>query len=306
VPSRLTIAIVSYNTAEVLAHCLASIEKARASCEAEGLQLETWVIDNASRDGSAQMVARDFPSVHLIESPENLGFGRANNLVFAKTRDEYVLVLNPDTEIGAQCLLGCRRFADEHRDVGILGCRVVLPDGTLDRACKRGIPTPLNALCYFTGLDRLFPRHPVIGGYNATYVAETEQADVGAVVGAFMWIRREALDAVGGFDEEFFMYGEDLDLCYRFTQAGWRVVYVPRYEVRHHKGVSSGIKDHSARQSKASLSDRVRMAGEFHDAMLTFYNKHHRGRYPKLVDALVLLAVRVRRWFAVRRVRGRQ
>jgi GT2 family glycosyltransferase len=153
------------------------------------------------------------------------------------------------------------------------------------------------------GFDRIFPRSRIIGGYNATFVAEDEVADVGAVVGAFMLVRRSVLDKTGYFDEQFFMYGEDIDLCYRCTQIGARVVYLPRYKIRHHKGIASGIKEHSAKQSTAALAVRLRMVREFHDSMLIFYNKHQRGCHGWPINLLVRSGVYARRWVAVRRVK---
>lgn len=295
------VVIVSFNTRELLRECLASLVESTEVLERSGVQLDVWVVDNASGDGCADMVEADFPGSHLIRSSTNDGFGTACNRAIGEIDADYVLLLNPDTRVTASTLLTCAQYAEANPNVGIVGCRVVLPDGSLDRACKRGIPTPLNALYYFLGLDRVMPNSRTVGGYNATYVAEFERARVGAVVGAFMWIRSKVLDDIGGFDEEFFMYGEDLDFCYRTSQAGHEIMYLGDCSVDHVKGASSGIAASSTGDPIQELDLRVRMVQEFHRAMLIFYRKHYRDRYPAVVRNAVHAAVRLKCWIAVRR-----
>jgi hypothetical protein len=304
-PTTLGIAIVSYDTRDLLRECLASVAAASDELAAHAFTMAVCVVDNASSDGSVAMVAAEYPDVDLIVSDTNEGFGAGCNRAIARLDARYILLLNPDARVSAETLLRCMCFADEHRDVGIIGCRILLPDGTLDRACKRGIPTPLNALCYFTKLDRLFPSSRVIGGYNATYVAENDVADVGAVVGAYMWVRAEVFEQIGTFDETFFMYGEDLDVCFRAGEAGWRVTYLGDCSVYHVKGASSGIFGDSAIMSRRDLALRVRMVKEFHRAMLIFYSKHYEKRYPAVVRGAVHAAVRLRCRIAVRSERAR-
>jgi hypothetical protein len=300
------IAIVSYNTRDLLHECLTSVMESSHRLADHGIAVDVCVVDNASSDGSADMVASEFPAAKLIRSPTNDGFGAASNRAMHEIDATYILLLNPETKVSAHVLLRCWKYAETNPDVGIVGCRIELPDGSLDRACKRGIPTPFNALCYFTKLDRVFPNSAMIGGYNATHIDETQCADVGAVVGAFMWVRSRVLRDVGYFDEEFFMYGEDLDLCFRAHKAGWRISYLGDCCVYHVKGASSGIagiRSHAPGQDRAL---RVRMVTEFHRAMLIFYRKHYDDQYSAIVWHAVRAAVGVRCWFATRRESRRE
>jgi GT2 family glycosyltransferase len=241
---------------ELLQDCLASVRESRLP----GLDVVVTVVDNDSGDGSAEMVEECFPEFSLIRS-ENLGYPYANNLGFARRNARYQLMLNPDTLLPPSALAETVRYMDEHPDVGALGPRLVLADGSLDLACRRGFPTPLNAFAKYSGLSRLFPRSRRLGSYNLTYLNPDETADVGSLVGAFMLLRGEALEQIGGLDQTFFMYGEDLDLCFRLASLGWRVVYWPGVTVLHYK--------------RASSSQSTRASREFFRAMRIFYDKHY-------------------------------
>src|SRR5215210_6968740 len=214
----LAVVIVSYNTREFLAPCLQALPAAIA-----GLTAETWVVDNASPDGSADLVRAQFPDVCLIDSTHNGGYAYGNNLGLkaagfpdvsssAAPRFRHAALLNPDTIPPPGSLEQLVAFLDANPSVGICGPRVERPDGRLDRACRRGAPTPLVAFYQLTGLSKLFPRSRHFARYNLTFLPEDRQAEVDAVVGACMLIRGEALRQVGLMDEQFFMYGEDLAL----------------------------------------------------------------------------------------------
>ena len=311
----LAIVIVNYNTRDLLARCLESVLANTCRCSYDLL-----VVDNCSRDGSAAMVRERFPSVHLIQSDRNGGYGYANNLALrvlagrsgvavgsvlrgpAPGRQpgaeipetggaglrfpDYVLLLNPDTELPPNTFQVLIDFLAAHPEAGIVGPRMEKPDGKLDLACRRSFPTPLNSLFKLTGLSRLLPHHPKVAEYNLTHLSEWEPAEVDSVMGACMLVRGTALGAAGLFDERFFMYGEDLDLAYRVKARGWRVYYNPAVTVLHVKGASS------RKQSTRSIR-------EFYRAMHIFYTKHYARRYGALVSALVRAGITLREGVAL-------
>jgi GT2 family glycosyltransferase len=280
----LAVVVVSYNTREYLAPCLAALPAALGR-----LVAETWVVDNASPDGSAAMVRQRFASLHLIASDHNGGYAYANNLGLRAAgfgaerparRFRHALLLNPDTVAPPGSLERLVAFLDANPTVGVCGPRVVRPDGSLDRACRRGTPTPLVAFYQLTGLARLFPRSRHFARYNLTFLPEDRQAEVDAVVGACLALRGETLGSIDLLDERFFMYGEDLDLCLRARQAGWQVVYYPGVEIVHHKG-------------RATRKSSAPMIREFYRSMLLFHDKHFAATSPAALNAGVRLAVKL-------------
>ena len=276
----LAVVILNYNTRDLLRDCLRSLQ-AQA-----GLRFAVCVVDNASGDGSAEMVAADFPDAALIRNKHNAGFSAGNNLGLRhfgfpdRPQARYAMLLNPDTLLPADALHHLVRFADGQPDVGIVGPKLVLPDGSLDKACRRSFPTPEVSFYRLTGLSALFPRSRRFGRYNLTFLDEDAQADVDAVVGACMMLRAEVIAQIGLLDEQFFMYGEDLDWCLRAKQAGYRVVYYPAVVVQHVKRAASG------NSAKARY--------EFQRAMWLFYRKHYRPRTPRLLDGLIRLGLALR------------
>lgn len=271
----LSIVIVSYNTCDLLRDCLNSVYN-----NTENIDYEVWVVDNQSKDGSPDMVEREFPQVKLIRNPINGGFSQANNLAIKQCLDysRYVLILNPDTVVPKETLEDCVKLLNNNEKVGCLGCKVVLASGKLDKACKRGFPSPWNSLCYFLKLDKLSPKLKKFGGYNATYIDEDEESEIDCLVGAFMMLRQETIKKIGLLDDTFFMYGEDIDWCYRVKEGGWINYYYPKVRITHYKGESS------KKQS-------TRMIGEFHKSMFIFYNKHYKAQYNFLVNGLTYLGI---------------
>jgi GT2 family glycosyltransferase len=267
---RLSIVIVSHNCRRLLLDCLGSLEAGTA-----GMTSEVIVIDNASSDGTVAAVEAAHPSLRLIAAESNLGFAHANNIGLEIATGRFVLLLNPDTVAQPGALRRAVEELEARPRIGMLGCKLVRPDGSLDHAAKRGFPTPLSALGYFTGLSRLRPRSRRLAGYTAEHLDPDEAGPVDAVNGAFMLVRREALDEVGSLDEDYWLYMEDLDWCYRFWQADWPVLYWPGVEVVHVKGGSS----------TSNRSWRTNYA--FHRGMWVFYRKHYRGSRPVAVTALV-------------------
>lgn len=286
----LSIILVNYNTRDCLRDCLESVFESQGD-----LAFQVWVVDNASHDGSAGMVRDCFPRVHLIANEENRGYPQANNqglraAGFVSPQPQvpnrndqvprYALLLNADTVLPPTALADMVSFMDAQPRVGAAGPKLVLADGSLDLACRRGFPTP-EVSCYrMVGLSRLFPHSSRFGRYNMTYLDPDETAEVDSVVGAFMMVRREAIQQVGLLDESFFMYGEDLDWCYRFKQAGWKVYYYPEVTVLHYKRESS-------KQSR-------RAPHEFNRAMEIFYRKHYAADTPLWLHWLILSSIALR------------
>ena len=271
--ARLDIVIVSYRNRDLLARCLRSLELHRA-----GVATTVQVVDNASGDGTRELVSRDFPDVQLHANDRNLGFAAASNLGIRAGGAPYVLLLNPDTVVEPGCLDRLLAVMDEHPEVGISGPRLVREDGEPDHAAKRSFPTPLSALGYFSGLARLRGGEGRLAEYKAP---DIDRGPVDAVNGAFMLIRRAALEQVGDLDEGYWMYMEDLDLCYRFSRAGWTVWFEPSAEATHVKGGSSGIRG-------------PRLVYAFHYGMYRFYRKHYAGERNPALNLLVYAGIWVR------------
>lgn len=271
-----SIIIVNYKTEQLLQQTLSSVVQTTSN-----LEYELIVVDNASNDGSVSMVKREFPQVLLIENPENQGYAKANNIGIRRAHGEYVLLLNSDTVVTEGSIKACVDYMKADASIGALGCRVELRDGTLDHACKRGFPTPEASLYYVLKLDKLFPNSKRFGQYDLTYLPEDQINDVDCLIGAFMLVGRSAIEKVGMLDEQFFMYGEDIDWCYRIKEAGFRLVYYPEVKILHYKGESSKKR-------------RFMTIYEFHRAMVLFYNKHYKNKYNLLVRCLVYTGIGVK------------
>jgi len=232
----LSIIIVSWNTRQWLRRCLTSIY-----AQPWKIDFEVFVIDNASSDGSPQMVRHAFPQVHLIENHQNLGFARACNQGLRRARGRFVVLLNPDTQLLDDAFGDMVAFLDKHPDIGALGPRIVDANGNVDPRCARRLPTLSTELFEKTRLDRRFLHSQLFGRYLMTYWDHNDSRDVEALSGACLMIRREVLDRVGMLDEDFFMYGEDIDWCHRIRQAGWRVYYYSNAQIIHVAGQSANL-----------------------------------------------------------------
>ncbi len=277
----LGIVIVNWNTRDLLRECLKSLEASDPS-----VIRRVVVVDNASTDGSAPMVRAEFPAAEIIANSINGGFSQANNLGLKalgfgtdgeRDRPRYALLLNPDTVLPPDALRCMIDRMDSDLTVGIAGPRLVMLDGKLDLACRRSFPTPEVSLWRMVGFSRLFPKSKLFGRYNMTYLDEHQETEVDCVVGAFMMVRREAIETVGLLDESFWMYGEDIDWAFRIKQAGWTVLYYPKVTVLHVKRAAS------------RLNPRARL--EFQRASLIFYRKHYAATTPRLLHFAVLIGL---------------
>ncbi len=252
----LSIIIVNYNVKEFLQNLLTSIQKSSLQ-----ITKEIIVVDNASDDGSVEIIQEKFPDVKLIANKENIGFGNANNIGLKLASGKFILLINPDAIVQEDTFQKLIEFFERTPDAGIAGCKVLNSDGTLQLACRRGFPGPWTSFTKVTGLSKLFPKNRLFARYNLTYLDENKTYEVDAISGAFMMLRREVYEKIGGFDPEFFMYGEDLDLCYRTQKAGFKVYYVHTTQIIHYKGEST----------KRSSLDETKV---FYDAMHLFVKKH--------------------------------
>jgi GT2 family glycosyltransferase len=258
---RLSVVFLSYNTRDLTEQALRTVLDA-----AEGMEVEIFVVDNASHDGSADMVAEKFPAVKLLRNEDNVGFAAGNNVALRQVVGEYVLIINTDTIVRRDTLRALAGFLDEHPEVGACGCKILDPDGTLQLDSRRGFPSPMAAFCKMSGLSRLFPDHPSISRYHMTYLDPEQTAEVEVLSGSCMMVRKAAMDQVGLLDEDYFMYGEDIDWCYRIHKAGWKIFYVPTTEIIHFRGESG-------------RGAPLRILYRKSQAMSIFVNKHMTRRF---------------------------
>ncbi|MEK7581078.1 MAG: glycosyltransferase family 2 protein [Patescibacteria group bacterium] len=294
----ISVIIVSYNTRQLLSHCLNSIEEAK-----QNLKIEIFVVDNNSHDKTTQMVKKDFRLVKLIANRENLGFSKANNIALKKARGKYILILNPDTTIDKNTLGTMFSYMEENTNVAMSTCRVQLINGQLDADCRRRFPTPWRAFTHFSKLSKIFPGTKLFDSYRYGDIDRNSEHEIEACVGAFMFIRTKVLEKIGYFDEDYFFYGEDLDLCYRFKMAGEKIFYTPRTKIIHYKGASSGIKSHSKHLSIATLKSKQKTLRESTRAMELFYKKHYQKIYPRLITYPVLLGIKAMEKFRLAKVK---
>ncbi|NNM94820.1 MAG: glycosyltransferase [Bacteroidia bacterium] len=273
---KLSVIIVNYNVQHFLEQALHSVTKAL-----KGITGEIWVVDNNSVDGSVDMVKEKFPDVKLIENKRNSGFSAANNQAIKKAAGEYVLLLNPDTVVEEESFAKMIAFMDNHPDAGALGVKMMNGKGEFLPESKRALPTPSVAFYKIFGLSALFPRSRRFGRYHLAYLPADAVNEVDILSGACMLIRKAVLDKTGLLDESFFMYGEDIDLSYRITQAGYKNYYFPETRIIHYKGEST----------KKRSANYVLV---FYNAMRIFAQKHYSGRNAKLFAAFINFAIFIR------------
>ena len=252
---KLSIIIVNYNVKYFLEQCLDSVYLA-----IKDIAAEIFVVDNRSSDGSQEYLKSRFSDILYIENQENVGFSKANNQAIAQARGEYILLLNPDTFIGENSLTNVCRFMDENPQAGAVGVKMLDGYGQFLPESKRGFPSPWNSFCRMSGLSKLFPYSKRFGGYHLKYLDKNAIHSVDILAGAFMMVRKEAIEKSGYLDERFFMYGEDIDWSYRITRSGYANYYFPE-PIVHYKGEST--------------KKNIKYVTRFYEAMLIFFNKHY-------------------------------
>ncbi|WP_054413693.1 glycosyltransferase family 2 protein [Hymenobacter sp. DG25A] len=280
---KLSVVIVNYNVCYFLEQALLSVRKAVAKL---GEPAEVFVVDNNSVDGSVAMVRARFPEVVLIENKDNPGFSKANNQALRQACGQYVLLLNPDTVVEEDTFRLCCAFMDAHPTAGGLGVKMLDGQGRFLPESKRGLPTPRVAFYKIFGLAQLFPRSRTFGRYHLGYLDKEQTHEIEVLSGAFMLMRRQALDQVGLLDEDYFMYGEDIDLSYRLTRGGWKNYYFPGTRIIHYKGEST-------------RRTSINYVFVFYRAMVIFARKHFAPERAGLFALLINLAIWLRAGAAV-------
>ena len=271
----LSVIIVSYNCLGLLQKCLASI---RAG--ARSMTHEVIVVDNASDDGTCEWIRRSAPETRLFTNSANLGFAKGCNLGIRESRGDYVLLLNPDTQVAGGTFLSTWEYMQGSPRLAACGCKILRPDGSIDLSCKRNFPSPWDALCRMVGLSKLLPQSTVFASYDAQQLDEDRQQEVPLIDGCYMMIRREAIDDIGLFDERFFMYAEEMDWCRRAHMRGWSIGYDPSGTIVHVKG-------------EITRRSPFRMLYHFHRSMALYCRKHYRPWNPVLLAVYPAIALRL-------------
>ncbi len=275
-PFDLSVVIVNYNVVNFLEQCLNSVLAA-----SKRLQIEVFVVDNNSVDGSVEFIRQKFPTVNLIANKENVGFSKANNQAILQSKGRYVLLLNPDTVVEQDTFDKCVAYMDAHPKTGGLGVRMLDGKGRFLPESKRGLPTPAVSFYKIFGFSKLFPKSKKFGSYHLGFLDEHQIHEIDVLSGAFMLMRAETLTKVGLLDEAFFMYGEDIDLSYRIQQGGYTNVYFPETKIIHYKGEST---------KKGSLN----YVFVFYNAMVIFAKKHFSARYARIFSIAIHTAIYLR------------
>lgn len=274
----LSVIIVNYNVKYYLEQCLESVRRA-----SRGLQVEVFVVDNLSTDGSVSYLEKRFPEMRFIANQENVGFARANNQAIRLSTGRYVLLLNPDTIVSEDTFTDFISFMDAHPEAGGAGAYMLRCNGSFAPESRRALPTPFVSFCKMSGLVALFPKSRVFGRYYMQYLDERQINEIEIISGAFMWLRRDALDKAGLLDEDFFMYGEDIDLSYRIMKSGYKNYFLPS-RMLHYKGEST-------------VKSSYRYVYTFYEAMRLFFRKHY-AHYSFLVSLPINLAIWARSFMA--------
>lgn len=269
----LSVIIVSYNVRNFLEKCLISVRKA-----SENLDCEIFVVDNKSTDGSCSMVEAEFPEVKLIKNPVNRGYSSANNQALKTASGRYVLLLNPDTIVQENTFRSCISFMDSHPDAGATGVRMINGKGKFLPESKRALPTPGTAFFKMSGLSYLFPKSRLFNRYNLGHLDSMQISKADVISGAFMFLRAEAVAKTGLLDEEFFMYGEDIDYSYRLLKAGYNNYYFPDAEIIHFKGEST-------------KKENIKAVVNFYKAMAIYVRKHYTSGNMKVSAPFIQIAI---------------
>lgn len=269
---HISVIIVNYKVKEYIANLLNSIKKAQHE-----LKLEIFVVDNASGDGSISYLEERFPEVHYIANQENIGFGRANNQALKQAKGEYTLIINPDTLVSEDTLEVLIKHMESNPECGAAGCKILSPDGEFARECRRSIPDVRSAIFRVLSLDSLFPQSKLFGKRYLGWLSESESTQVPVISGSCMFWRTSLLKELGGFDEDFFMYGEDDDLCYRVQETPYHIDYVSETSIIHYKGESA---------KKGDLK-HIRI---FNKGLYTFFEKHYSYKYSIFSKTLIYIA----------------
>lgn len=284
----LSIIIPTFNNQDHVAPLSKSLTK---SISFLNKKTEIIIVDNNSKDQTLNLVKKNLSKVSIIANNKNLGFSKAVNSGLRKSSGEYILLLNPDIILSENVLKETLDFLVKHPQVGVITCKVLLADGQIDLACHRGFPTPLASFAYFLGLDRLMSQNKSLSGYHLLYKPLNTIHEIDSPSGAFYLTRRSVVEKIGMLDENFFMYGEDLDWSYRIKKNGFKIIYYPRCYIIHHKK-QSGIK------SRNKII-QINTVNAFYNAMKIFYRKHYLKDNPGIVNYAILCVIEIKRMWKI-------
>jgi GT2 family glycosyltransferase len=281
---KLSIIILSHNVRDLLKETIRSVYSIYKEKD-----FQLIVVDNASSDGSSEMVKKEFPKIDLIESKTNIGFSAGNNLAREKAKGDIILFLNPDIIVKGNAIQKCLEILVKTPELGAITCKVMLPDGRLDYSCHRGLPTTWNTFCYWTGLSKIFSKSHFFAGYKVTYLSTNESHYIDCISGTFLMIKRDLLEKINWWDEDYFWNGEDIELCYRLKKAGYKIWYESTESIIHYKGSSSGL--WSTGKGVVSKETRIKSAESAAAAMRIFVGKHWKELGPMPIMAIVRLGI---------------
>jgi len=288
--NELAVIIVNYNTSQLLDDCLSSVFK--ADHPRGGLQV--IVVDNASVDDSTEMVAKKYPAVVMVQNSKNLGFAKANNIGVASSDARHLLFLNSDTVIKRYSLVKPLKFLKMHPTVGAVTIKLNLKDGSIDYDNHRGFPTPWTSVTKFLGLAKLFPKSTFFNNYHLGFQKINKIHRIPVAAGSFLMMPTKLFKDIGMWDETYFFYGEDIDLCYRINLTGRSIVYYPKVSALHLRGASSGLRKESTKTAVSSKANKIKVAKSSAEAWKIFYKKFYSKRYPFFVTALVLVGIAIK------------
>ncbi len=286
----LAIIIVSYNTKQLLHNCLRSVYK--SAHPSGGIQV--IVVDNNSHDGSKKMVKTNFPEVKLIQNKHNYGFAKANNIGANISSAKNLLFLNSDTILKKFSLVKPLKYLKRHSQVGAITIKLVLGNGKTDFDNRRGFPTPWNTFSRLFGLAKIFPNSRLFNGYHLGFRPINRPTAVPVIAGSFLMISSKVFNKIGKWDEDYFFYGEDIDICYRLQEAGYKIIYYPNTEAIHLKGATSGIRKETKKITQATKTTKLKVIQASIDAWKIFVNKHYSKKYPKFFLQFVLLGITIK------------
>lgn len=289
-----SVIIVTFNSEDTIGDCINAVEKT-----VKKHSFEIIISDNSENSETEKIVSEFLnKNVSYLHNKENLGFSKGNNIAVKKAKGKYILFLNPDTVVYEKTIDGMLDFMKKNIDCGASTCFVELPNGKLDDSSHRGFPTPWRSFAHFSGLSKMFKKSRIFGGYNLSYLDITKTHEIDSLAGSFMLVPSEIGEKLGWWDEDFFFYGEDLDFCFRIKKAGYKIYFVPEFRALHYKGISSGIKNVSKDITKATIETKKWATHHRFNAMEIFYNKHYKKIYPKIITALVLSGIKLKRKMA--------
>ncbi len=284
---KVSVLITNYNTKDTLRECLLNLLTNNYE------NLEVILFDNASPDGSAEMVKVEFPRVLLIASAQNKGIAFGNNKSFDLATGDYILYIGSDAFPTKEVFLGMIEYMNDNPQVGLATAKLVTKNGQLDMDAHRGFPTPWTAATHFSRLNRVFKKSRTFNQYYREYEDFSQPHEIDACISHFMFVRKSVVTQINGWDEDYFVFGEDIDFCYRIKEAGYKIMYLPQFEVLHYKGTSVGIRKTSSAISRASLETKVKMTQAQTNAMRIFYKKHYSKKYPKILTGIIIGSIAI-------------